>query len=1625
MKKTPKNIPTYYNSKGTPIYRDTTAVLFNNGGDKKTPPKKSKPTSTLPSTTPFPSIGNPLLVNQGLVNLGYNPLDGNVQYIGPQNPNAGTESFFNPMNWNVPRMDTEPTFEGAFEKAKRAGHGEFIYNGKRYTTESNMTPAQQMQSYGITDSRRILNPSQARTNLSTLNTEEGYSGGAEAAVARMLGVSPGIQFAPNEREAPGAKEQDAFKLYLGLPQTYNTFKPSNYKKGALELTDYNALLPDTMPSDADIKKYGVPEYSNTWKKGNPLKPYDDFIMGRHTVQKGKDAKGEYIEYTDKWDLDTFGKAGEYADYLNQPFDIYGRKYYKDYGDGVKKTMYYSDQELQNFDPNNKNFDTLALQKELANRGYKFPKSTTKAGEFDGVYGEETKKALLDWQNKNFKAGEIYSFSDRPGSYYKYNEDGTMLIKNKNTNGKYIPMVDKEGKRLKTLQAGLISGKTKKLLDGGPLVDKTNHGDLLPSVYASALGNYYAQGGMIKRADGSYSPRGLWDNIRAAAAKNKAAGKPGKEPSEKMLAQAKKIEAEEKQMGGYLYSKGGQFPTPYSLPEDSFKQGGNNLHNSVYASSMAQYPAVYKYGGSFEMPRQQMYMPLDNVERYGGQQQNAKTFFAGGENHKVYIKTSPTGNGEGVEGHIMVNHPTKDKGQWDTIDLTKKAGAKTVAQGVAATKQWHAEHPNNYQNGGSVFYATNTPQLEGEGKDLTYPKNAYIYAVGGAINNFNDGGAMNFKSKGAYQKWLAYGHASGEFAKTPGNQPVSIKGKSHNVEHQYGGALFAAGGSFNNPGFNALPVAVQNKIRANSFEAGGTMDQLTEFNAGGTHEENPLGGIPQGMAPDGRLNLVEQGETKLKETDEGGGNFVYSDSIKVDRQFAEEYSLPNSYIGKTYAEASKLANRPKSRRENDTIEQTDIKRKLDSLAEAQEAQKAKEQQEQTAQELAANPQLLEALTQQLAANQSVQPMGIPQGEEVSPDQVPPEMLAQMEGAQQGMPIMRCGGHMYMCGGKMYDFGGWMDDNSGAVSGAGTGALSGASTGATIGSVIPGIGTVVGAGIGALVGGIAGGVSGHKKDKQEQAAENAAKQEKIAEGNMMQRMQDPSYVTPTAQYALNAGAGTGATYTYPVKKGGPIYHQYPQINPMWKNNAGPMGQGLANTQIYAMGGNMMAEGGPAKLNAQEQATIQKEWEATYGKLPAGQQVFIDQSSYDNWKKTGNLEGIYSLDIPPAPATKTAESADNQFYYTDYATGQPIYDVDPITGEKVARLAPEGSKQNIQYPQYATQAAGAPQVQAKKQAVQDEIMRNQNLIKQLSQEQLQEMRSLKMTPEAYIQEKQINVLPFGQAGAYTFADGGVISSFDPSLMATTENNFIRKLSEGGDEDYSEEDMAVDRITISEIKAKIDNGEELTDDDKAAYQSALERLNEGLDSQDLDFGIKVKPIELAAMAAPAAYNIGTGLFGKVQQLNPEDYTVKGQIDPYQYNIVPELREAGYGFAAGQDALRNASTGSAYLSNVQGLYNTRNKYMSELYSKKQNLDAANYQAAQQANLELQQQNAASRLGILDWNARAQNAKRMALQEGLKETADIGKAFVDMRGQRALVKSYAPDYADTLKFLLDRNNKGE
>ena len=60
---------------------------------------------------------------------------------------------------------------------------------------------------------------------------------------------------------------------------------------------------------------------------------------------------------------------------------------------------------------------------------------------------------------------------------------------------------------------------------------------------------------------------------------------------------------------------------------------------------------------------------------------AKTLKVAGEKHT--IKTNK-------KGDIIVDH-AKNKGKYDKINLTKKAGSKTIAEGVKATKDWHKKN----------------------------------------------------------------------------------------------------------------------------------------------------------------------------------------------------------------------------------------------------------------------------------------------------------------------------------------------------------------------------------------------------------------------------------------------------------------------------------------------------------------------------------------------------------------------------------------------------------------------------------------------------------------------------------------------------------------------------------------------------------------------------------------------------------------------------------------------------------------------------------------------------------------------------------------------------------------------
>jgi hypothetical protein len=111
-----------------------------------------------------------------------------------------------------------------------------------------------------------------------------------------------------------------------------------------------------------------------------------------------------------------------------------------------------------------------------------------------------------------------------------------LIKKK---GPHAGSTLKNGGKMKKAMVGAIMA-----LSGGkdnPIYKKTTA--MRGKLGSAALGMpgmkpIVKNGKMIKRADGSYSKRGLWDNIRA----NKGSGK---KPTKQMLQQEKKIKAKTK------------------------------------------------------------------------------------------------------------------------------------------------------------------------------------------------------------------------------------------------------------------------------------------------------------------------------------------------------------------------------------------------------------------------------------------------------------------------------------------------------------------------------------------------------------------------------------------------------------------------------------------------------------------------------------------------------------------------------------------------------------------------------------------------------------------------------------------------------------------------------------------------------------------------------------------------------------------------------------------------------------------------------------------------------------------------------------------------------------------------
>ena len=113
------------------------------------------------------------------------------------------------------------------------------------------------------------------------------------------------------------------------------------------------------------------------------------------------------------------------------------------------------------------------------------------------------------------------------------------------------------------------------------------------------------------------------------------------------------------------------------------------------------------------------------------------------------------------------------------------------------------------------------------------------------------------------------------------------------------------------------------------------DGVTVVGEGGSHEENPLSGVPMGSAPDGQPNLVEEGEVVFND-------YVFSNRLHPTEKTLEQYNIPLKYKDHTFASIAGKFNKEPEERPNDPIAKRGLLANMGKLMQAQEEVRAKKE-----------------------------------------------------------------------------------------------------------------------------------------------------------------------------------------------------------------------------------------------------------------------------------------------------------------------------------------------------------------------------------------------------------------------------------------------------------------------------------------------------------------------------------------------------------------------------------------------------------------------------------------------------------------------------------------------------------
>lgn len=210
-----------------------------------------------------------------------------------------------------------------------------------------------------------------------------------------------------------------------------------------------------------------------------------------------------------------------------------------------------------------------------------------------------------------------------------------------------------------------------------------------------------------------------------------------------------------------------------------------------------------------------------------------------------------------------------------------------------------------------------------------------------MNTFKDGGGIHIKkaNRGKFTKYCGGKVTSACIAKGKRSSSPAVRKRATFAAnarkwHADGGYMgysydenYAPIGTLYTGAYDSLTTHPDALTNGGVFS-----DGVTVVGEGGSHEENPLTGVPMGVAPDGQPNLVEEGEVIFND-------YVFSNRLHPSEELLKSVNLPSKYKDNTFASIAEKINKEPKERPYDPIARRGLLANMSKLMQAQEGVKA--------------------------------------------------------------------------------------------------------------------------------------------------------------------------------------------------------------------------------------------------------------------------------------------------------------------------------------------------------------------------------------------------------------------------------------------------------------------------------------------------------------------------------------------------------------------------------------------------------------------------------------------------------------------------------------------------------------